>query len=63
MRVIEIKIENDNLYRKIVSFLKSLKITFAEKEIKDEIDFSKYKINSFKNIDSVSYQREIRDEW
>jgi len=27
------------------------------------INFSQYKINVFKDIDSVKFQREIRDEW
>jgi len=61
MRVIEIKIDNDTLYKKIISFLKSLHISFEVKE--KELDFSKYKIDAFKNIDAVKYQREIRDEW
>ena len=61
MRVIEIRIDNDNLYQKIISFLKSLHIPF---EVKDKvIDCSKYKIDVFKNIDAIKYQREIRDEW
>jgi len=61
MRVIEIKIDNETLYKKIISFLESLHISFEVKE--KELDFSKYKIETFKNIDAVKYQREIRDEW
>ena len=61
MRVIEIKIDNDNLYQKIISFLKSLHISFEVKE--KDIDCSKYKIDAFKDVDAIKYQREIRDEW
>jgi len=62
MKIIEIKIENESLYNKLISFLKSLKLSFEIKE-KDELDFSRYQIKSFKNIDAVSYQRKLRDEW
>jgi len=62
MKIIEIKIENESLYNKLISFLKSLKLSFEIKE-KDELDFSKYQIKSFKNIDPISYQRKLRDEW
>jgi len=62
MKIIEIKIENDSLYNKLVTFLKSLKISFEIKE-KDDLDFSKYQVKSFKNVDALEYQKKLRDEW
>ena len=37
---------------------------FNNEDKNSEISFSKYKINSFKNItDSVKWQQEMRNEW
>jgi len=30
---------------------------------KDKIDFSNFKIDSFKDINAVKYQKVLRDEW
>ena len=27
------------------------------------LDFSRYGVNSFNNVDPVQYQREVRNEW
>jgi hypothetical protein len=46
--------------------LKGLEIkeNFNNKEIENtNIDFSNYKIKSFKNIDSLKFQQKLRDEW
>ncbi len=37
---------------------------FINEDVNSEISFSKYKINSFKNItDPVKWQQELRSEW
>ena len=54
-----IKIPKEYLNQKIeivVSFLKKF-------QKNKSIDFSKYQIESFKDIDGVEFQRKIRDEW
>lgn len=47
---------------------KHAKIIFMTDTIEDHskeqsVDFSQYKIDCFKHIDPVKFQREIRDEW
>ena len=64
-----ININDKNLYHKVIWFLNSLKDKGLEitekKESKKarEIDFSSFKIDSFQNIDGLTYQKRIRDEW
>ena len=61
----------DGIYNHLMFLLKNLKTNELEiiedKEIgttQKEIDFSKYKINGFKNIkDSLQWQNDIRKEW
>ena len=61
----------DSIYNHLMFLLKNLKTNELEiiedKEntiIQEEIDFSKYKINAFKDInDSLQWQNEIRNEW
>jgi len=48
----------------LLDSFKSKGIVIEEDKVEDGIDFSKYKINSFKNIkDPVKWQNEIRKEW
>jgi len=64
-----INMNDKNLYEKVIWFLNNLKgngLEIIEKEEKNdakEIDFSAFKIESFKGVDGVAYQKEIRDEW
>ncbi len=61
----------DGIYNHLMFLLKNLKTNELEiiedKEvttIQEEIDFSKYKISAFKDInDSLQWQKEIRNEW
>ena len=63
----------DGIYTHLMFLLKNLKtneLEIIEDEINeldkknDEIDFSKFQINAFKDIkDPVAWQREIRSEW
>ena len=61
----------DGIYNHLMFLLKNLKTNELEiiedKEnttTQEEIDFSKYKISAFKNIDdSLRWQKEIRNEW
>jgi hypothetical protein len=66
MHTIKLKVE-DIVYEHIMFLLDSFKskgIVIEEDKVEDGIDFSKYKINSFKNIkDPVKWQNEIRKEW
>lgn len=64
-----IDMKDKNLYDKVVWFLNNLKdkglniIEIKEANKPQEIDFSAFKIESFKKIDGLKYQKEIRDEW
>ena len=66
MHTIKLKVE-DIVYEHIMLLLDSFKskgVVIEEDKTEDGIDFSKYKINSFKNIkDPVKWQNEIRKEW
>lgn len=60
----------DGIYNHLMFLLKNLKtneleiIEDTEKEIKQDIDFSRYKIEGFKKIkDSLQWQNEIRNDW
>ena len=64
-----INMNDKNLYEKVIRFLNNLKgngLEIIEKEEKNnakEIDFSTFQIESFRGVDGVAYQKEIRDEW
>ncbi len=45
----ELRVEKDKTNTKINS--------------EQELDFSEFKIEAFKNIDGLEYQKKIRDEW
>ena len=66
MHTIKLKV-NDIVYEHIMFLLDSFKskgVVIEEDKTEDGIDFSKYKINSFKDIkDPVKWQNEIRKEW
>jgi hypothetical protein len=63
----------DGIYGHVMFFLKNLKTkeleiiedTIADRTMQDDgIDFSQYKVESFKNIkDPVKWQKDIRSEW
>jgi hypothetical protein len=72
-----IEIPNEQLFEKIVWLLNAfksegLKIILEDKEklkplaqspSQDGLDFSSFKVESFKQIDGLEYQKGIRDEW
>jgi len=60
MHKIELQVD-DSIYEYIMFLLKNLKVKGLD--IKEDIDFSKYKIDSFKEIDPLKYQQKIRNEW
>jgi len=71
MRV-TIEIPNQKLSEKILWLLNSFKsegveIVSKNLETKDdkqsELDFSSFKIESFKELDGLKYQKMVRDEW
>jgi hypothetical protein len=62
MHTIKLKID-DSIYNYIMFLLKNLKVKGLEIEEEENIDFSKFKIDSFKKLDPIKFQKEIRDEW
>lgn len=71
-----INISNEQLFDKILWLLNSFKndgleIVSNSKEkfnptlesSSDGLDFSSFKIESFKDIDALEYQKKMRDEW
>jgi len=71
-----INISDQQLYDKVLWLLKSLQNNCLEiiqnssnnaepeKELQDDgLDFSSFKVESFKDIDGLEYQKQIRDEW
>lgn len=68
MYTIKLKIADD-IYNHIMFLLNSqdkekLEIEEIESKTENGLDFSKYKIKSFKNIkDPVQWQQNIRNEW
>jgi len=66
MHTIRLKVD-DIVYEHIMFLLDSFKskgVVIEEDKAEDGIDFSKYKINSFKDIkDPVKWQNDIRKEW
>ena len=66
MHTIKLKVE-DNIYEHILFLLNSLKskgVIIENDKPENIIDFSKYNINSFKDIqDPIKWQDNIRKEW
>jgi hypothetical protein len=68
MHTIKLDVE-DNIYNTLMNFLQNLKGLTIKEDKKtvsksNEIDFSKYKIESFKSIKNPeNWQKELRDEW
>ena len=66
MHTIRLRVE-DIAYEHIMFLLDSFKskgVVIEEDKVESGIDFSKYKINSFKNIKNpVKWQNKIRKEW
>ena len=73
---ITIDVTNENLFDTIFSFLnqyskKGVRITQKSStppskksgHNAQELDFSSYQIDSFKSVDGLAYQKEIRDAW
>jgi hypothetical protein len=71
-----LNIPNEQLYNQIVWLLKRFKNDGLEmiidkkensspnaKNLKDGLDFSSFKVDAFKSIDGVEYQKKMRDEW
>jgi len=71
-----INIPNEQLFDKIVWLLNSFKnqgleiidnnrkkFNSAIEKKRDGLDFSAFKVDSFKEIDGLEYQKKIRDEW
>ena len=71
-----INISNEQLFEKIIWLLNSFKddgleiIENSREKFKPlletrekGLDFSSFKIESFKELDGVEYQKKIRDEW
>ena len=68
-----INIPNEQLSEKILWLLNSFKkdgleiISNSKKNVPskldDGLDFSSFQVDSFKNIDGLEYQKQIRDEW
>ena len=71
-----IEIQNEQLFEKIVWFLNAFKneglkiisdgkekFKFQAQSPQEGLDFSSFKVDSFKDIDGLEYQNRIRDEW
>lgn len=71
-----INVSDEQLYDKVLWLLKSLQNNGLEiiqnssnnaepkKELQDDgLDFSSFKVQSFKDVDGLEYQKQIRDEW
>ncbi|HHB95410.1 MAG TPA: hypothetical protein ENK88_09760 [Campylobacterales bacterium] len=71
-----INIPNEQLFDKIVWLLNSFKnqgleitdnnrkkINLTVETKRDGLDFSAFKVDSFKEVDGLEYQKKIRDEW
>lgn len=74
--MITLNVQNKQLFDKILWFLNRFKndglnIMTNKDNLSDEsanrskksIDFSSFRVDSFKNIDGLEYQKKIRDEW
>jgi len=71
-----IEIPNEQLLNKILLFLNRFKsdglkiisdtkesLTQVKKSSNSDLDFSSFKVDSFKDVDGLNYQKKIRDEW
>ncbi|CAA6827052.1 MAG: Unknown protein [uncultured Sulfurovum sp.] len=71
-----INISNEQLFEKILWLLNSFKNDGLEiiennreklkpilKTKEEGLDFSSFKVDSFKELDGLEYQKKIRDEW
>jgi len=70
-----INIPNKQLFDKVLWLLNSFKNdgleiisdnkknTESSDALNDGLDFSSFKVDSFKEIDGVEYQKQTRDEW
>ena len=72
-----IDISNEQLFDKVLWLLNSFKSDglkiiensrdrikpLLKSEDKDILDFSSFKVDSFKDIDALDYQKSIRNEW
>jgi hypothetical protein len=71
-----INISNEQLFDKVLWLLNSFKgdgleiVSHSQKNTEssphtpnDTLDFSSFKVDSFKDIDGLTYQKQIRDEW
>jgi hypothetical protein len=71
-----INISNEQLFEKILWLLNSFKNDGLEiiennrekfkpviETKKEGLDFSSFKVDSFKELDGLEYQKKIRDEW
>jgi len=63
MHNINLEITNEQVYQNIMFFLKHLNVDGLKIKEEQKLDFSDYKIDSFKNLDPVKFQNELRDEW
>ena len=57
--VIELPKEHSDLESKHVRVI----VLVDDVKKDEELDFSKFRINSFEQMDAVEYQRKLRDEW
>jgi len=57
-----IEIANEQLFEKIISNTKD-KYKPISKSSKDGLNFSSFKVDSFKEVDGLEYQKGIRNEW
>ena len=61
-----INISNEQLFEKILWLLNSFKddgLEIIENSREKGLDFSSFKIESFKELDGLEYQKKMRDEW
>ena len=58
--ILRVPIEYKEIYKTHAKVMITVEDT---KNIENKIDFSVFKISSFKNIDHVEFQRQARDEW
>ena len=62
MHNITLQIENEEVYKNIMFFLKHLNVKGLKIE-ENKFNFSNYKLKSFQNIDPIKFQQEVRNEW
>ena len=62
MHNITLQIENEEVYKNIMFFLKHLNVEGLKIE-ENKFDFSNHKVKSFQNVDPIKFQQEVRNEW